>query len=64
MNITQVTETYYRNNDVEIKFDYKTKEVVVIENSKEIFRRPRNEQNISLAFSIYMGAKYKEKEQI
>lgn len=64
MNITQITETVYRNNDVEIRLDYKTKEVVVTENSKEIFRRPRNEQNISLAFSIYMGAKYKEKEQL
>ncbi len=63
MNMTQITETAYRNNEVEIKLDYKTKEVVVIENSKEIFRRPRNEQNICLAFSIYMGAKYKEKEQ-
>ncbi len=62
MNITQITDTVYRNNEVEIKLDYKTQEVVVVENKKEIFRRLRNEQNISLAFSIYMGAKYKEKE--
>ena len=48
------------NDTVDIKLDYNTKEVVVVENSKEIFRRPRTEENISLAHQIYMGAKYKE----
>lgn len=51
---------YLENETVDIKLDYNAKEVVVMENGKEIFRRPRNETNISLAHQIYMGAKYKE----
>ena len=51
---------YLENDTVDIKLDYNTKEVVVMENGKEIFRRPRTEENIGLAHQIYMGAKYKE----
>ena len=51
---------YLVNDTVDIKLDYGTKEVVVIENGKEIFRKPRTEANIGLAHQIYMGAKYKE----
>lgn len=39
-------------------------EVVVIDkNGKECFKRPYTEENISLAFLIYMGNKYEEIEQ-
>lgn len=48
------------DDSVEIKRDYKTQEVVVTQKDKDIFCRPATEQNISLAFSIYMGAKYVE----
>ncbi len=51
---------YLQNDTVDIKFDYNKKEIIVVENGKEIFRRPRSYQNISLAHQIYMGAKYKE----
>ena len=56
----QITATAYEDETVEIKRDYKKQEVVVLQQGKEIFRRPATTQNISLAFSIYMGAKYKE----
>lgn len=50
----------YIDETVDIKFDYQTKEVVVVQQGKNIFRRPATEQNVSLAHSIYMGAKYVE----
>lgn len=53
-------EGYLENETVDIKLDYNTQEVIVIVNGKEIFRRPRTEENIGLAHQIYMGAKYKE----
>lgn len=56
----QVSINTFVDDSVQIKRDYKTQEVVVIQNNKDIFRRPATQQNISLAFSIYMGAKYVE----
>lgn len=63
MKLTQISVNCYRNDDVDIKLDYATKEVVVIENGKEIFRRPKTPQNIELGQAIYFGAKYKEMEE-
>ncbi len=54
------SETVYINETVDIKKDHNTNEVVVLENGKEIFKRPYTKQNIDLAHQIYMGAKYKE----
>ncbi len=58
--MTKITDTVYRNDTVDMFIDHARQEVVVVENSKEIFRRPRTEENIGLAHQIYMGAKYKE----
>lgn len=57
-------EGYLINETVDIRIDYATKEVVVVEDGKEIFRKPKNENNTSLAFSIYMGAKYREEKGV
>lgn len=56
----QVNINTFVDDSVQIKRDYKTQEVVVVKNNKDIFRRHATQQNISLAFSIYMGAKYIE----
>lgn len=54
---------YYIDETVDIFRDYKSQEVVVVQQGKEIFRRPATQQNISIAHSIYMGVKYKELKQ-
>ena len=49
-------------NKADIFHDRKAGDVVVIdERGKEIFRRKRSEQIISIAHSIYLAHKYKEK---
>jgi hypothetical protein len=34
-------------------------DVVVIDGNKEVFRRPKNKQTISIAHDIYMAVRYK-----
>lgn len=51
---------YLVDESVDIKRDYQTQDVVVVQNKKEIFRKPATKQNIDLAHLIYIGAKYKE----
>lgn len=46
-------------NRADIKLDYLTNEVVVLNRKgKEVFRKPKTEQHISIANSIYMYHKY------
>ena len=54
---------YLVNETVDIKHNRATNEVVVVENGKEIFKKPYTKENIALAQQIYMGAKYKEVEK-
>ena len=43
----------------DIKLDYSTNEIFVLDKKgKEVFRKPKTEQHISLANSIYMYHKY------
>ena len=35
-------------------------DVVVTDGKKEVFRKPRNKQTISIAHSIYMAERYKD----
>ena len=46
-------------NNVEIKCD--GNDVVVIVNKKEVFRKPKTKQTISIANDIYMRYKYDNK---
>ena len=46
-------------NKADIRLDYSTNEVFVLDKKgKEVFRKPKTEQHISLASSIYMYHKY------
>lgn len=50
-------------NGADIKLDRTTNEVVVLDNKGlEVFRKPKTEQFISIANSIYMCHKYSGKE--
>ena len=49
---------YLVDETVDIKRDYQTQDVVVVQKGKEIFRKPATKQNIDLAHLIYIGAKY------
>ena len=51
-------------NKAAIRTDYETCEVYVLDEcGKEVFRRPRTTQNISIAHSVYMYHKYKDEAQ-
>jgi len=48
-------------NQSNIKLDHTTGEVVVLdEHGKEIFRKPKTEQYVSIANDIYMYHRYKD----
>lgn len=49
-------------NKSDIKLDYTTNEVLVLnKKGKEVFRKAKTEQNISIANCIYMYHKYNER---
>ena len=49
-------------NKAEINVDRQTGEVVVVdERGKEVYRAPKTEQHISIANTIYMYHKYKDR---
>lgn len=50
------------NKKADIYTDYATREIVVTDGRKEVFRRPRNEQHVHAAHCIYMCVKYGEDE--
>ena len=46
-------------NKADIKLDYKTGDVIVLDaKGKEVFRKPKTEQHISIANAIYMSHKH------
>ena len=46
-------------NKADIRLDHSANEVLVLDKKgKEVFRKPKTEQHISLANSIYMYHKY------
>lgn len=49
-------------NKADIKLDYNTNNVVVLDKrGKEVFRKPKTEQYILIANSIYMNHKYSDR---